>query len=352
MRVTVVRPGELGAGEAALWASYQRRSTATAKPFLSLAFARAVDRARPGARVAVVEEGARIEAFLAYELGERHHAVPIGSPMNDLQGFVSSGAPLPAHEIVRKAGLRSWRFAHAPAEQAALAPHHYPRTDVDCPVIDLGAGYDAWFAEVTARGRSVVSKSPKQRRALERQVGPVALQWHRPRLEDLHQLFAWKSGRYDQTAALLADPATMPILEELAASTDEQCAGKLSVLLAGERPIAVDLGLVGPEDLCGWFTGYDPDAGRFSPGTIMLLALAEGAAEHGLRRFDLGWGQHAYKFLLANDAYRLAAGIVWSSALEARLRRSYRQLAFEPLRARRELRRAPAISDRRPSPST
>lgn len=337
MRVTVVRPTELGASEAALWANYQRRSPVTAKPFLSLAFARAVGRARPGARVAVAEEAGRIEAFLAYELGPGGHAVPIGAPMNDLQGLVTSGAPLDGQELVRKAGLRSWRFEHVPAAQAALAPHHYPRTGIDCPVIELGAGYAAYFEAVTARGRSVVSKSPKQRRALERQLGPVSLEWHSARLEDLRQLFAWKSGKYDHTRELLSDPTTLPILEELAQSDDALCRGKVSVLHAGERPVAVDLGLVGPDDLCGWFTGFDPEAGRFSPGTIMLLALAEAAADQRLPRFDLGWGQHGYKFLLASTTYRLAGGVVWAGRAEAALRRWYRRLLFEPYVAARHV---------------
>ena len=46
MRVTVVRPGDLGPGEASLWATFQRSSPVTLNPFLSLTFARVVGRSR------------------------------------------------------------------------------------------------------------------------------------------------------------------------------------------------------------------------------------------------------------------------------------------------------------------
>ena len=63
---------------------------------MSLAFAQAVDRFHPGARVAVVEDGGNIQAFLPYQLGSRAIGLPIGSPMNDLQGFIQSEVPINA----------------------------------------------------------------------------------------------------------------------------------------------------------------------------------------------------------------------------------------------------------------
>ena len=53
MRVTVVRPGDLGPGEASLWARFQKSSPELQNPFFSLTFAQVVDRHRsecPGRR--------------------------------------------------------------------------------------------------------------------------------------------------------------------------------------------------------------------------------------------------------------------------------------------------------------
>jgi hypothetical protein len=38
MRVTVVRPGDLGTGEAALWWSFQHSTPAALNPFMSLTY--------------------------------------------------------------------------------------------------------------------------------------------------------------------------------------------------------------------------------------------------------------------------------------------------------------------------
>ena len=84
MRVTVVRPGDLGPSEASLWSMFQQSSPTTLNPFLSLTFARVVGRHRPDARVAVVETDRQIEAFLPFELADRRMGMPIGYPMNDL----------------------------------------------------------------------------------------------------------------------------------------------------------------------------------------------------------------------------------------------------------------------------
>ena len=60
MRVTVVRPGDLGREQASLWSAFQPRTPVLSNPFLSLTFAQAVGRFRPAARVAVVEDDGRL----------------------------------------------------------------------------------------------------------------------------------------------------------------------------------------------------------------------------------------------------------------------------------------------------
>jgi len=66
MRVTVVRPGDLGPGEAELWWSFQQSAAETLNPFMSLTYVQAVDRFRPTARVAVVEDQGQIATALLF----------------------------------------------------------------------------------------------------------------------------------------------------------------------------------------------------------------------------------------------------------------------------------------------
>ncbi len=322
-RVTVVRPRDLGASDAQLWASFQRRSAEMQSPFLSLGFARAVGDERSSARVAIVEIDGRIEAFLAYERTPTRIGWPIGWPMNDLQGFVGSGAPFDAREVVRSAGLRGWRFDHALAAIAELARHEYTGTTVECPVADLSDGYDRYLA---SRPRSLRRESGRTRRNLEHDHGPVSFEWRSTSRAEFDNLIRWKSGKYTGTRELFRDPSAHRIVERLAFAEGADCSGVLSVLGAGGRTVAVDLKLQGPSGVSGWLGGYDPAFARYAPGTLVLLAVAEHVAAHGLGRLDLGYGQHLYKFRLGNTSYRVAGGAVWVRPTEALARAAFRRV--------------------------
>jgi CelD/BcsL family acetyltransferase involved in cellulose biosynthesis len=314
MRVTVVRPGDLGIGEAELWWKFQHSTPTALNPFMSLTYAQIVGRFRANARVAVVEDQGRIEAFLPFELTSHGVGLPIGYPMNNLQGFIGSGLPVDARWVVKKAGLRGWRFDYVPVEQRAFAPFHYEGTTVPCPVID------------TTRDLSHIPSRRKGRRALEREFGPVMLEWHSTQPAHIDRLIEWKSRRYHGTSLLFGDPTARSIVEQLATSNASDCNGVVSVLLAGDQPAAIHLGLLGPRSLVAWFPSYDPALSRFSAGTMLWLPLAKAAQERGISQIDLGAGQDAYKSGLANDSYMVAGGAVWVSRAEAVGRNIYRRL--------------------------
>src|SRR5712691_2974536 len=211
MRVIVVRPDELGPSEASLWAKFQQTSALTLNPFLSLTFTQIVGRYRSNARVAVIEDGGKIEAFLPFERLGLATGVPIGHPMNDLHGFIGSGAPIDARLVVRRAGLRGWRFDHAPAEQSTLAPYHYDGLVVRAPIIDLSGGYQSYF---NSRSKNFRKIAGKKRRALERQFGAVTLEWDSScPTKDLRQLICQKSSKYHGTRLLFSDPTALRIVE-------------------------------------------------------------------------------------------------------------------------------------------
>jgi CelD/BcsL family acetyltransferase involved in cellulose biosynthesis len=322
MRVTVVRPDELGDSEASLWASFQGSAPELQSPFLSLTFARVVGRVRRNARVAVVEANGRIEAFLAFELGPRKMGMPIGHPMNNLQAFVTRETPIDARQVIRKAGLRGWRFIAAPGEQRALLPHHYQGTAIRAPVIDVSDGYASY---VSSRSSNLIAEVGRKRRGLERQIGPLSLEWGNAAPEHVRLLMDWKIARYGGARELFADPTARRIVEELATTPDEDCAGLVNVLRAGDRVAAVISGLIGRSGLSGWFTAFDLDLRKFSPGTIVVLATAEEAASRNISRIDMGAGQDSYKFRLANDSYPVAGGAVWVTPGERAARALYRR---------------------------
>lgn len=315
MHVRVVRPSELGTGEAALWRRFQQLTPTGLNPFMSLTYAQAVGRFRPSARVAVVEDHGKIEAFLPFELTARGVGMPIGYPMNNLQGFIGSGSLVDARWVLRQAHLRGWRFDSVSIDQRSLVPFHYEGTTVPCPVIDLTEG-----------DLSHISARKKNRRAMELQLGTVSLEWHSAEAAQINLLIEWKSHKFHGTYLLFSDPTARSIVEELAASKSDDCRGVVSVLVAGEQPVAIHLGLLGPHSLAGWFMSYDPALSRFAPGLILWLPLAKAAQERGINQIDLGAGQDTYKFELSNGSYMVAGGAVWASRAEAVGRTIFRRL--------------------------
>ena len=276
-------------------------------PFF-LTFAQTVGRHRPTSRVAVVEADGVIQAFLPFDLGPQRIGMPIGDPMNNLQGFVSDGATIDARQVIRKAALRGWRYTAAPAGQRALAAHHYAETLIEAPLIDLSDGYESYYA---SRSKKFTADFGKQWRSLERRVGPVSLEWGTTAPDHIHQLIEWKIAKYDGARQMFSDPATRNIVEELAVTSNEDCAGLMTVLRAGERIVAISANLICPGVLSGWFTGYDHDMAKFSPGKLAMLATAKAAARRDIMRFELGAGQDSYKSRVTNASYPVAGGAIW-----------------------------------------
>ena len=343
MQVEVVRPGDLGSSEAMLWAKFQQGSPVTLNPFMSLTFAQSVGRVRSTARVAVVEENGKIGAFLPYELDAKDTARPIGWPMNDLQGFVGSDLTLDARMVVKKAGLRAWRFDHALADQAVLTPYHFRGTTSRSWEIDLSNGYESYLS---CRSKSLKMGITRKRRNLERHLGTASLEWNSSDPRYFHQLIGWKTDQYRRTGVyeLFSDPAALRIAEELSTSVSEDCRGVVSVLSVGERPVAIHFGIAGPSRLASWFPAYDRDLHCFSPGLIMWFALAEHASTRGVTCIDLGCGQSRYKAQVAVESYETVEGAVWVSRTQQvvqhwnwSLRNNEFLLRRIPPRARRHL---------------
>ena len=322
MRVTVVRPGDLGPGEASLWARFQKSCPELQNPFFSLTFAQVVDRYRPNARVAVVEDDGTIQAFLPFDVGPQRIGMPIGDPMNNLQGFVSEGATIDARRVIRKSGLRGWRYTAAPSGQRALAAHHYRGTLVEASLIDLSAGTSP-ISPAGPRSSPMISR--QQWRSLERRVGSASLEWGSTASSTSGSSSTGRVARYGGTRELFAEAAARSILEELSASSSEECGGVVTVLRAGDQVLAVSSSLTCPGIVSGWFMGHDHEMRKFSPGKLVLLATAEEAARRHITRFELGAGQDPYKSRVTNGSYPVAGGAVWAIPGERAARGLYRR---------------------------
>lgn len=333
MKIAVIRPGELGPIEHARWRSFQRAAPGLDNPFLSPEFSVAVGRQRPQARVAVLSEGAEIVGFFPFERRRLGVGVPIAAGVNDCQGLIHApGLLWNPGELLKVCGLAIWEFDHLVDGQPSFRPYLGSRRP--SPIMDMSGGFEAYHALLRARSSRFRSDLPRRRRMLAREVGEPRFVLAEPDRRLLRTVLAWKSAQYVRTGALdLFSRSWLPrLLRDLLDVNTDGFAGMLSVLYAGEEPIAGHFQLRFDGVLAGWFPAYDPRFAKYAPGLQHHLDTAQAAATAGIRHIELGKGAMDYKALLANGELVVGEGRVVRSRAVGALR-SARQASVRRLRA-------------------
>jgi CelD/BcsL family acetyltransferase involved in cellulose biosynthesis len=330
MRVTVIRPTELGANEEKLWREFQNSSPLGAHPWYSLTYARAACRGDESGRVAVAEDDGVIRAFIPYAKGDDGIATALGWGFTCLDGLVSSGIPIDLRTVVRRAGLRGWRFSHAPAEQRSLDPYRYQggyHGDL-VRYADLRGSYDEYVKSLPEGVTKRISRTERYRRALQREAGTVSFDWNSTDPSHLPLLLDWKTAQFENVSQWVSRAPVRPFLRELADSDSEDCSGITSVLSAGSQPIAILFSLRCGDILAPWIIAHDLEYSRFSPGTMMWLTLFQEAATRGVEMVDFAYGNEQFKQWFGNAAYNTSGGGVWASRLGSAARTLYRRARF------------------------
>lgn len=304
----------LSDGELDLWARVQEGNDALASPFFRPEFAQTVAGVRPDVAVGLVHsEGST--AFFPFQRRRFGRGIPVGSRLSDYHGIVGAvPVQLDACELLRACRLRSWDFDGVVASQAIFQPHH--RRARTSPFLDLAQGFETYAAARTAAGTDQIDDIAKQEERLGDEVGTIRFESHVEGPEAVALLMRWKSEQYVRTGAvdIFAFPWVRDVVSRVHSMKGSAFAGPLSVLYAGERPVAAHLGLRSASVWHYWLPAYDRALGKYSPGLIMLLRLAKAAAAAGVTRIDLGKGDALYKRRLASDTVSLSAGSVEATA--------------------------------------
>lgn len=337
MRCTSVRPAELGSTELARWRELAAATPGPRNPFLSPEYALAVGEVRPAARVLVAEDAGTITGFLGIEDHGRV-ARPIGSGLTDCEGWtLAAGADVPAGPALRAAGLVGWDFETLLDEQVPEGAYRLRRER--SPVVGLPDGYEPYLEALRGRSKKWLSSMFRKQRKMEREVGEVRFEFASRDEAALRALMRWKSGQYAQLDEWdrFADPGIVALVSGLMRSTAPACSGALSVLWAGDVPVAAHAGLHSESVLSWWFPAYDPEYGRYSPGILVLLHLLESAGAHGIGTVDLGRGAHDYKDATKTDELTVVTGSV-DAPVAASLPRRAKRLARAGVHVARRLR--------------
>lgn len=311
MKISVVRPRELGEPERARWREIQKADQSLDNPFLSVEFALALDDLRDYVRVAVIEQDNRIVGFFPYERHSFGIGKPLGGFLTTCHGLISvTGLKVDARDLLRACKLTVYDFDHLVAGQPTFAPYE---SDVrPAPVMDFTAGFDAWLEQVRANSPKNLKTVRYKERKLGRDHGGLRLAWASDDPKELRTLLAWKSDQYRRTGRVdrFAQPWIVALTEMMHASKSPDFSGVLTMLYAGDVPVAGHFGLMTATTLVGWFPAYDPEYARYSPGIVHHMQMAAAAARSGLHIIDMGKGGKEYKDWLKSGTLYVAEGRV------------------------------------------
>jgi CelD/BcsL family acetyltransferase involved in cellulose biosynthesis len=337
VQISVVRPEELGLAEVTAWQDMQRRDPALGNPFLSPEFAAAIGRFRPGARVAVVSEGPSVTGFFPFEKRSLGVGVPIGAGLTDCQGLVHArGFEWNARDLLRGCGLSAFHFDHLAQEQRPFG--RWVADTAPSPVIDLTDGFEAYQAKLTTKSPQFLKDLARRGRKLGREVGPVRHVVDSRDPAALRALMSWKSDQYRRTGRTdrFSRPWIAGLINDLFETRGGHFSGRLSVLYAGDIPVAGHFGLRSGHYLAHWFPAYDPEFGKYSPGLIQHVRMIEDTAPTGISLIDMGKGAKRYKETLKTSDLFVCEGAVTGNsplALAHRARIGPSQWAVRTIRA-------------------
>ena len=329
------------------WSDIQANTPALDSPFFCSEFTRIVASVRNDVEVALMEQDGRAVGFFPYQRqGRTAHAV-VGR-LSEFHGAIApQDLAWSATELFRACDIDSWHFGHLAHMQKEFGEYAWGQKP--SPFIDLSSGYDAYRAWVKQTGSSLPQVERKARK-LGREVGPLRFEWHDPAPEVLASLVDWKSAQHRRTQVLeiFRYRWVKNLLEELKSFVSPAFAAPLAALYAGDKLVAVHLGIRSQNALHIWFPAYNLDYENYSPGLILLLKLAESAADRGTGRIDMGPGKERYKQNFKSGDLQVSEGMVSQSPLTSAARAMWYRTKQGIRRSRfRSQLEAPLIATRR-----
>ncbi|MCP4175219.1 MAG: GNAT family N-acetyltransferase [Fuerstiella sp.] len=333
----------------AAWSLIQAENAKIDSPFFSPEFTRTVGTVRRDVEVAIVEDAGRPVAFFPFQRNG-HTAQAIAGRLSEFHGAIlDEDTECSARDLLHSAGIKSWHFDHLPESQTEFG--RFSWGSKPSPFIDLMQGYDTYRAAVKTSGSSV-SQAERKARKMAREIGPLRFEWHDSDSGAFESLVDWKSAQHRRTRVLeiFKHAWVSDMLAALMAVDSPGFSAPLATLYAGNELVALHLGICSRDVLHLWFPAYNCEYEKYSPGVILLLRLAEAAANRGIARIDMGPGEERYKQNFKSGDSPVYEGLISQSPVTSAARgiwyhtkRGIRQSRFRtqleaPLIATRRLR--------------
>ncbi len=311
MKLELIRATELSESLRETWRDLQSRNPILASPYFCHEYTSLVAEVRDDVFVAVIEDAGQVVGFFPFQRGWGKSGRPVGGVVSDYQAVIAAGdLPLDPEWLLRSVGLVRWEFDHLLAEQSAFAAYHRRRES--SPRLDLTQGFEAYEAARREQGTKLFEQLARKQRKLERELGPIRFDVQVTDVEALRTCMRWKSQQYRQSGILDLFSFDWPVqlLQRLQQTQGHEFAGLLSTLSVGDRLIAAHMGMRSSKVWHYWFPSYEVELGKYSPGQILLLRMAELAPSMGIGIIDLGKGDSRYKTQLGSQAAIVCEGRV------------------------------------------
>lgn len=317
MRISLISPVELGSDEILAWHSMQRKTKSLANPFLCPEFTFGVGQFRSDARVAVLTDGSEIIGYFPFERRRLSVGVPIGAGLSNCQGLIHvPGLEWEPREVLRACKVSVWQFDNLVHDQRPF--ERYAVATVPSAMIDLSDGFAAYQEKVRKRSPQFYKKLDRKIKNLQRNAGRIHFVPDSNDKIALRTFMGWKSDqcRRNGWVDIFDRPWIVDLVDYLFDTRNESFGACLSLLCADETPLAGLLSLRYGDFFAGWFTAYDTRFGKYSPGLIQFLQLAENLATAGVHLIDLG-GTASYKDRLKSHDVFFTRGMVAQGPLVA-----------------------------------
>ena len=326
MQVKLTTPQKLSNDEFATWASFQEQSPEFDSPYFRPEFSQAAAAVRSDVEVAVLLEREQPVGFLPFQRTGSHGARPVGGRLSDYQAVIGRpGLTFDAKELLRACGLTVFDYDHMLATQKSFTAYHQ---FIDrSPYIDLSKGFDAYRDTLRASARTTMRHTFRLSRKLDREVAPVRCEMFSMNADAFEDLLRWKADQYRVTniTNVFSFPWTTELLREIWRRQTTTFQGVLSVLYAGDRPVATHFGIRSGKVLHWWFPAYDAEFASYGPGRILLALASQECKSHGIEKIDLGRGVATFKSLVMSGTTEVAVGSVDLRPVARCLRNRWRQ---------------------------
>lgn len=322
------------------WQTLRQCNPYFASPYFDPHFIKAVAKVRDDVRIVMVVEDGKPVCFLPIQENSKGRAVPAGGRLNDYHGVLGKPADTAAHfqKIIKAADVKSYAFhALVPPETEKLEPYAF-RT-LRTHHLDLSDGWEA-YRKWVRKHSSTVKRQGQKTRNLEKEVGPIRFEFDCSDGEVLERLIELKRAKYQRskTFDILSVEWAANLLRELHNAKHPNFQGILQAMWAGDELVCVHFGMMTDEILHYWFPIYDYHYSRYSPGTEMMLQVAQEASRRGIKKLDLGYGDDAYKFKFCNGNEAVINGQINFNSFELmiaqkryELRTKLKQIPMKPL---------------------